>query len=433
MKLSIIGAGYVGLVTGACFAELGHDVIVMDIDEDRVKKLSRGIVPIYEPGLDRLIKKNMSEERLRFTTNLEESTRDAEFHFISVWTPTAEDGSADLTAVFAVAEDLGKMLHKTKSKNPIVITKSTVPVGTGEEARRLIKKSFAGDFSIASNPEFLREGQAVADMMHPDRVVVGSDSAQASQRVMSLYKDVGGEKIMTDLATAEMIKYAANAFLATKISFMNEIANVCDILGADVDMVREGIGTDKRINKHFLYPGIGFGGSCLPKDARALHKFAQDKGYDFKVLKSVMEVNDQQCERIIEKLEKHVKDFKGKDIYVLGLAFKSNTDDVRESSAVDLIKRLQKKGAKVRAHDPEALITAQKVLEGDIAYHAQPLRGVEGADAIIIATEWPEFRELPWGDIKGLMKNPLVIDGRNLLDPTTMREHGFEYESIGRK
>ncbi|MAG28784.1 UDP-glucose 6-dehydrogenase [bacterium] len=430
MKLSIIGAGYVGLVTGASFAELGHDVTIMDIDDEKIRKLEKGIIPIHEPGLDRLIDKN--SDRISFTTNMEQVVREADIHFICVWTPPLEDGSADLTAVRSVARELGKNFKKLKAKNQIVVTKSTVPVGTGKKIRALIRQTYKNEFSVVSNPEFLRESQAVADMMRPDRIIIGSNDNIAAQKVAEIYKDVKAPIIITDLATAEMIKYAANAFLATKISFINEVANVCDLVGADVEQVAEGIGSDKRIGKSFLKAGMGYGGSCFPKDVRALHQFSNDSGYDFKLLKSVIEVNEQQRNLIIDKLNKHLKIMNGKNILVLGLAFKAYTDDVRESVAIDVINRLQKEGANISAYDPLALINAQKHLGEDVIFVGKAYDGAQGADAIVIATEWPNFKDLDWPSIKDLMRKPLIIDGRNLLDPNEMRRMKFTYEGVGR-
>lgn len=433
MKISIIGAGYVGLVTGAGLADLGHEVTIMDINEARINKLSRGIVPIHEPGLTRLIEKHIRGSQLDFTANLEEAVNGADIHFIAVWTPPLPDGQADLSAVEAVAKSLGEIFKRRNIENPIVVTKSTVPVGTGARVRQLIAENFAGAFSVISNPEFLREGQALADMMHPDRIVVGGDNEEAVRTVASLYEKINAPLVLTDLATAEMIKYAANAFLATKISFINEVANVCEVVGADVDMVKEGIGLDKRIGKAFLYAGLGYGGSCFPKDVRALQQFANHKGYDFKLIKSVIEVNEQQRQLFIGKLKKHLKDLKNKEILVLGLAFKANTDDVRESAAIDIIKRLQAEGAKIRAYDPAALITAQAVLGGEIKYVGNPVVGSKGVDAIVIATEWPDFKNLDWQQIKTLVARPIIVDGRNLLDAKTLRDIGFIYEGVGRR
>jgi len=431
MKVSIIGAGYVGLVTGASLAELGHDVIIMDIDRARIEKLDKGIVPLYEPGLDRLINKN--SENISFTTKMDEVIREADIHFICVWTPPMEDGSSDLSAVRIVARELGKNFSKRKIKKPIIVTKSTVPVGTGKVIQRIIRKEYKGDFAVVSNPEFLREGQAIADMMHPDRIIVGSKDKEASDTVASLYEDLRVPTIITDLETSEMIKYAANAFLATKISFINEVANVCDLVGADVEDVAEGIGMDKRIGKAFLDAGMGYGGSCFPKDVRALQQFADNSGYDFKLLKSVIEVNEQQRQQIVDKLVRNFKNLKKKNIFVLGLAFKAHTDDIRESGAIDLINRIQKLGAKVCAHDPLALLNAQREMDDKIKFVAQPHEGAQGADAIVIATEWPEFRDLDWSMIKKQMKKPVIIDGRNLLDPRQMKAHGFIYEGVGRR
>ncbi|MDP3995525.1 MAG: UDP-glucose/GDP-mannose dehydrogenase family protein [bacterium] len=430
MKISIIGAGYVGLVSGASFAEFGHDVMIMDIDSERIEKLDRGIVPIHEPGLDRLLAKN--SDRISFTADLEEAVRESDIHYICVWTPPLEDGSADLSAVRSVARDLGKQFAKLKVKNPIVATKSTVPVGTGLVIRRLIRQSYKDDFAVVSNPEFLRESQAVADMMRPDRIVIGSNDEEAAKTVASIYRDVKAPLIMTDLATAEMIKYAANAFLATKISFINEIANVCEATGANVDQVAEGIGADPRIGKAFLKAGMGYGGSCFPKDVRALHQFSDANGYEFKLLKAVIEVNEQQRQLIVDKAAKHLKILNGKNILVLGLAFKAHTDDVRESGAMDIINRLQTQGANISAYDPLALLNARKHLNDLVILVRDAHEGALGADAVVIATEWPEFRDLDWAKIQSIMRKPLIIDARNLLDPEAMRKLKFTYEGVGR-
>jgi len=433
MNISIIGAGYVGLVTGASLAELGHTVTVMDIDEERIARLDRGIIPIHEPGLNRFIEKNTGDGRLSFTTSTEQAVRDADVHFICVWTPPQEDGTADLSAVRAAARALGREFSAQNKKDQIIVTKSTVPVGTGKMIQKIIREEFKGDYAVVSNPEFLREGQAVADMMHPDRIVVGSNNQGAAEVVLSLYEKIKAPALVVDLETAEMIKYAANAFLATKISFINEVANVCERVGADVDMVAEGIGMDPRIGKHFLKAGIGYGGSCFPKDVRALRQFANHEGYDFKLLKSVIEVNEQQRATVVEKLLRHLDDVRDKDILVLGLAFKAHTDDVRESAAIDIIRRLQKLGARVRAYDPLALINAQRVLDENVTYVRHPHDGSEGADAIVIATEWPEFRDLDWKLIKSKTRTPVLVDGRNLLNAQEMKKHGFKYEGVGRK
>lgn len=433
MKISIIGAGYVGLVTGACLSELGHEVVVMDIDEARIEKLQRGIVPIHEPGLSRLIAKNALDGRLDFTVSLEEAVKASEIHIIAVWTPPLPNGQADLSAVEDVAKNLGEIFARLTPRKPIVVTKSTVPVGTGARIRELIGQSYREPFAIVSNPEFLREGQAIVDMMHPDRIVIGGDDEEAVGAVVSLYENLPAPRILTDLATAEMIKYAANAFLATKISFINEVANICELVGADIDMVKEGIGSDPRIGKAFLYAGLGYGGSCFPKDVRALQQFSNHHGYDFKLLKSVIEVNEQQRQLIVNKLLKHLKSLADKDILVLGLAFKANTDDVRESAAIDIVRRLQGSGAKIRAYDPAALLTAQKILVGDIKYVGHPHDGVKGVHAIVIATEWPDFKDLDWPYIRSQVANPLIIDGRNLLDAKLLRGLGFTYEGVGRK
>ncbi|MBI2637151.1 MAG: UDP-glucose/GDP-mannose dehydrogenase family protein [Parcubacteria group bacterium] len=430
MRLSIIGAGYVGLVSGAAFAEFGHEVIIMDIDREKVEKLERGIVPIHEPGLERLLSKNA--DRISFTASIEEAVREADVHFICVWTPPMEDGSADLSAVRAAARELAKQFARLKVKAPIIVTKSTVPVGTGVAISRLVRQKYKGEFSVVSNPEFLRESQAVADMLRPDRIVIGSNDAEAAATVADIYRGVSAPLVMTDLATAEMIKYAANAFLATKISFINEIANICELVGADVVPVAEGIGSDPRIGRAFLRAGMGYGGSCFPKDVRALHQFSNASGYDFKLLKSVIEVNEQQRQMVVDKVGKHLKILNGKNILVLGLAFKAHTDDVRESGALDIIERLQAQGANISAYDPLALLSARKKLNDSVILVGSAKEGAQGADAIIIATEWPEFKELDWAAIKGMMRRPVIIDARNLLDPGEMKKLMFVYEGVGR-
>ena len=432
MQVSIIGAGYVGLVTGACLADLGHEVMIMDIDRERIEKLEKGIIPIHEPGLDRLIQKNSLEGRLLFTTDLIEAVEHSVLSFICVWTPPQPDGRADLSAVRKVGRDLGAIFAKKKTQSPIVAIKSTVPVGTGREVGKIIAKFFKGKLAIVSNPEFLREGQAVADMMHPDRIVIGGEDEAAVKKVMELFAGIRSEIIITDLPTAEMIKYAANAFLATKISFINEVANVCERVGADVDMVAAGIGSDSRIGPSFLRAGLGYGGSCFPKDVRALQQFANKGGYDFKLLKSVIEVNEQQRGLIIKKLVKHLKNLPGKQVMVLGLAFKSNTDDIRESAAIDVVSRLIKHGVKIRVFDPAALLNARKILGDTVEYLSHPQGGAAGLDAVVIATEWPEFRELDWPAIQNAMRKPFIIDGRNLLNAPAMRAMGFIYEGVGR-
>lgn len=430
MNISVIGAGYVGLVTAGCMAEMGHDVVVMDSDSKKIEKLRSGIIPIHEPGLDRIINKN--SDKIVFTDKMEEVVRLSGIHFICVWTPPKEDGEADLSAVKAVSKNLADEFVKSKSKFPIVVTKSTVPVGTHKIIKEIIKEIFKGDFDVVSNPEFLREGQAVADMLRPDRIVVGSESLKAAEDVASLYLGLRSSIIITDAPTSEMIKYAANAFLATKISFINEVANVCELVGADVSKVAEAVGADKRIGKYFLNAGMGYGGSCFPKDVRALFHFSNAKGYDFKLLKSVIEVNEQQRKLVIAKLEKIIGNLKGKNILVLGLAFKSSTDDVRESGAIDIINRLVKKGANVTASDPLALLSAKKILDSKIEYSAQPEIASKEKDAIIIATEWPQFKTLNWSEIRSNMKNPVVVDGRNILNPKEMKDLGFKYDCIGR-
>jgi UDPglucose 6-dehydrogenase len=432
MKIAVIGTGYVGLVTGTCFAETGNDVTCVDIDKSKVEKLSNGQITIYEPGLEKLFIRNVREERLRFTTNLEEGILDAEIVFLALPTPPGEDGSADLKYILGVADHLGKILKDYK----VIIDKSTVPVGTSEKVKAAIEKNYKGEFDVASNPEFLREGVAVEDFMKPDRVVIGTESPRARKVLGELYAPFvrqGNPIIFMDERSAELTKYAANSFLATKISFMNEIAQLCERLGADVDMIRLGIGSDERIGKRFLFPGIGYGGSCFPKDVQALVKSSQETGYDFKILNAVMDVNERQKLHLLPGIKKYFNnDLSGKKIAIWGLAFKPNTDDIREAPALYIIKELLAAGAKVEAYDPEAMNNVKGVLGDQIVYSENQYDCLEEADALIICTEWNEFRTPNFLKMVTSLKNKVIFDGRNLFDTAAIKKLGFYYESIGR-
>ena len=433
MKLAVVGTGYVGLVTGTCFAETGNTVTCVDIDERKVTKLRNGEIPIYEPGLDALFDRNIKQGRLHFTTNLKEGIEGAKVIFLALPTPPGEDGSADLQYVLRVASDLGPLLEDYT----VIVDKSTVPVGTAEKVRAAIAEKANVEFSVVSNPEFLREGVAVEDFMKPDRVVVGTSSAKAQDVMDKLYAPMvrqGNPVIFMDEASAELTKYAANSFLATKITFMNEVANLCELLGADVDMVRKGIGTDTRIGKRFLFAGIGYGGSCFPKDVQALAKSAKNADYDFKILNSVMDINKEQKVRLIDKAKQHYGgDLSGKTIAVWGLAFKPYTDDIREAPALYNIEELVKAGAKVKAYDPEAMKNVRNIVGDDIEYCVDEYHAAEQADAIFIMTEWPIFRTPDFEKLSSILKGKVIFDGRNLYEPDAMKELGFVYYSIGRK
>ena len=431
MKIAVIGTGYVGLVTGTCFAETGNDVICVDIDTNKVQKLSNGQITIYEPGLEKLFLRNLKEERLKFTTNLEDGIRDAEIVFLALPTPPGEDGSADLKYILGVSDQLGKILKDYK----VIVDKSTVPVGTAEKVRAAIAKNYAGEFDVVSNPEFLREGVAVDDFMKPDRVVIGAGSERARKTMGDLYAPFvrqGNPVIYMDERSAELTKYAANSFLATKITFMNEVALLCERLGADVDMVRRGIGSDERIGKRFLFPGIGYGGSCFPKDVQALVKSSQEVSYDFRILNAVMDVNEKQKLHLMPKIKKFFGDLKGKHFALWGLAFKPNTDDIREAPALYMIDYLVKEGATVCVFDPEAMNNVRNLIGNKVVYAENQYEALEGADALIIATEWNEFRTPNFLKIVTSLKNKVIFDGRNLFDIAAIRELGFYYESIGR-
>lgn len=433
MKLAVIGTGYVGLVTGTCFAETGNDVICVDIDVEKVEKMKSGIVPIYEPHLDVLFERNIKEGRLKFTTNLEEGVKEAKVIFLALPTPPDEDGSADLSYVLGVAEQLGKIITDYK----VIVDKSTVPVGTAEKVHSVIAKNAKVEFDVVSNPEFLREGFAVDDFMKPDRVVIGTSSEKAKKIMNDLYKPFvrqGNPIIFMDERSAELTKYAANAFLATKITFMNEIANMCERLGANVDMVRIGIGSDNRIGKRFLFPGIGYGGSCFPKDVQALAKSAQEVNYDFKILKSVMEVNEKQKTSIVPKILNYFNnDITNKRIAVWGLAFKPDTDDIREAPSIYVINQLLEKGASIAAFDPEAMDNVRKIFGDKIDYAINQYTALKDADALVICTEWSVFRTPDFSKMKNALKNKVIFDGRNLYDLSVMKEEGFYYVSVGRE
>ena len=432
MKIAVVGTGYVGLVTGTCFSETGNHVTCIDIDEEKVNKLRNGVVPIYEPGLDVLFERNVRQERLEFTTDLAGGIKDAQVIFLALPTPPGEDGSADLQYVLRVAEDLGHLLENYT----VIVDKSTVPVGTAEKVRAKIASNAKAEFDVVSNPEFLREGVAVDDFMKPDRVVVGTQSEKAKKIMEMLYEPLvrqGNPIIFMDERSAELTKYAANSFLATKITFMNEVANLCELLGADVDAVRRGVGTDNRIGKRFLFAGIGYGGSCFPKDVQALAKSSSEANYDFKILNSVMEINEKQKTKLIPKVKAYFNnDLKGKTIALWGLAFKPYTDDIREAPALYNIDALLKEGAKVRAYDPEAMDNVKNLLGDKIFFAENEYEALEGADALFIATEWPIFRTPEFEKIGSKLKNKVIFDGRNLYQPRMMNDLGFEYHSVGR-
>jgi UDPglucose 6-dehydrogenase len=433
MKIAVVGTGYVGLVTGTCFAETGNTVTCVDIDTAKINKLNSGQLTIYEPGLEKIFLRNQKEGRLHFTTNLADGIAGAQIIFLALPTPPGEDGSADLQYILGVANDLGKII----SEYVIIIDKSTVPVGTAEKVHAAIATHAGVEFDVVSNPEFLREGVAVDDFMKPDRVIIGTSSERAKKALNDLYLPFvrqGNPIIYMDEKSAELTKYAANSFLATKITFMNEIANLCERFGADVDMVRKGIGSDERIGRRFLFPGIGYGGSCFPKDVQALAKSAKDVNYEFKILDAVMDINEKQKLHLIPKIKSHFNnDLKGKKIAVWGLSFKPNTDDIREAPALTIIEALLENGAEVSAYDPEAMINVKNILFNRIHFAEHQYEALADADALVIATEWSEFRTPDFGRIISLLKNKVIFDGRNLFDLNKMEEMGFHYISVGRK
>ncbi len=441
MKIAVVGTGYVGLVSGTCFAETGNTVTCIDIDKNKVDKLSNGEITIYEPGLEKLFLRNLREHRLLFTTNLTEGVKDAQIIFLALPTPPGEDGSADLKYVLGVAKDLGKILKPTEFK--VIVDKSTVPVGTADKVSNAVLQSgkeigvdLSEAFSVVSNPEFLREGVAVDDFMKPDRLVIGTSSEKAKKIMGDLYAPFvrqGNPVIYMDEKSAELTKYAANSFLATKISFMNEIAQLCERLGADVDLVRKGVGSDERIGRRFLFPGIGYGGSCFPKDVQALVKSAEEVKYDFKILKAVEDVNEKQKLHLIPKIEKYFNgNLKGKHFALWGLAFKPNTDDIREAPALYMIDALTAAGATITAFDPEAMANVKRLIGNKISFVESEYDALDNADALIIATEWSEFRTPDFDIINSKLKNKVVFDGRNVFEVKQMKDLGYHYESIGR-
>ncbi len=432
MKVSVIGTGYVGLVTGTCLAETGNEVVCVDIDKEKVQRMRTGKVPIYEPHLDVLFERNIQAKRLKFTTELKKGLDHGDIIFLALPTPEGENGSADLKYVLGVADEIGKLISEYK----VIVGKSTVPVGTSEKVRKAIAKNAKGEFDVVSNPEFLREGFAVDDFLKPERIIVGSSSERAIKLMRKLYKPFvrsGNPVIIMDERSAELTKYAANSFLATKITFMNEIANFCELVGADVDKVRIGIGTDSRIGKRFLFPGIGYGGSCFPKDVKALYRSGKEAKYDFKILNSVIEVNKMQKMALIPKIKKYFgDDLDGKKFGLWGLAFKPETDDIREAPSLDIIKALLDSGASITAFDPEAMENVKRKLGDKISYAQGMYGALEDADALIICTEWGVFRNPDFQMMKELLKENVIFDGRNLYDLEEMESEGFHYESIGR-
>jgi UDPglucose 6-dehydrogenase len=432
MKITVVGTGYVGLVTGTCFSETGNKVTCVDIDKSKVEKLSNGQITIYEPGLEKIFLRNIKEGRLTFTTELASAIEGAEIIFLALPTPPGADGSADLKYVLGVADHLGKILKDYK----VIVNKSTVPVGTADKVSAAIAKNYKGEYDVVSNPEFLREGVAVDDFMKPDRVVVGTRSERAKKVMSDLYAPFvrqGNPVIFMDERSSELTKYAANSFLATKISFMNEVAQLCERMGADVDMVRRGIGSDDRIGKRFLFPGIGYGGSCFPKDVQALIMSSDEVKYDFEILKAVEKVNANQKLHLVDKIKSHYKgDLKGKQIALWGLAFKPNTDDIREAPALSIIEALTSMGVAITAYDPEAMPNVKAQIGDKIKYATSQYEALTGADFLIIATEWSEFRTPDFERMEKEIKHKIIFDGRNLFEVSKMKELGYHYESIGR-
>jgi UDPglucose 6-dehydrogenase len=433
VKLCVVGTGYVGLVAGTCFAESGNDVVCVDIDAQKISRLQQGIVPIYEPGLEELIKRNVSEGRLTFSTDLAGAVRQSILCFIAVGTPAGEDGSADLAAVVRVAQEIATAMDGYR----VIVDKSTVPVGTAERVRQVVAARTSHPFDVVSNPEFLKEGAAVEDFMKPDRVVIGADGARAIDLMKELYSPfVRTERpiVVMSAASAEMTKYAANAMLAARISLMNEFANLCERVGADIDDVRRGVGFDRRIGHHFLFPGVGYGGSCFPKDVKAVIRSAEQYDLDFRLLRAAEEVNERQKRTLVDKVMTHFgQQVRGLRFAVWGLAFKPRTDDMREAPAVTVIDALQKAGADLHVHDPEALNEARRIFGDRVHYHRVNYDALQGAEALLIVTEWNEFRRPDFQRMRQLMKQPVVFDGRNIYDPNEMRQLGFIYYSVGRR
>jgi UDPglucose 6-dehydrogenase len=431
MNIAIVGTGYVGLVVGACFAENGHHVVCVDKDAAKVRGLQKGKVPIYEPGLEEIVKRNRSEGRLTFTTTLPRAVRASQVVFIAVGTPEAEDGSADLQHVLGVARDVARAMNGYK----VIVDKSTVPVGTSERVREAVRRETTHPFSVVSNPEFLKQGAAVDDFLKPDRVVIGADDPRGAEIMKELYAPftrTGAPIMVMDCASAELCKYAANAMLATRISFMNEVARVCDLYGANVDEVRRAVASDRRIGAAFLFPGVGYGGSCFPKDVKAIVKFSKDKNYKFQILEAVEAVNADQKGVLVAKMQRHFGSMKGKTIAVWGLAFKPKTDDMREAPAITIIQALLAQGVKVQAYDPEAVEVAKRHFGNKVTYAKRAYEALNGADGLALVTEWNEFREPDFARMRKLMKEPVIFDGRNIYNPAQMKAHGFTYFSIGR-
>ncbi|PIN86303.1 UDP-glucose 6-dehydrogenase [Candidatus Woesearchaeota archaeon CG10_big_fil_rev_8_21_14_0_10_44_13] len=432
MKITIIGTGYVGSVTGACLADLGNEVICLDVDKEKIEKFSKGIIPIYEPGLSDHVKRNVREKRLTFTTDSRKAIQGSDVIFIAVGTPSNDDGSVDMRYIDSAAADIGRHMNCYK----VIVDKSTVPVGTADKVKDIIRKNQKEkhDFDLVSNPEFLREGEAIKDFMNPDRVVIGVENAKAREMMLEIYKGIertGKPVLVTDVKTAEMIKYASNAMLATRISFMNELARLCEKAGADIKMVAKGMGLDTRIGPRFLQAGVGYGGSCFPKDVKGLISTAKDYGIDMKIVTAVEEVNEEQKRWMIPKIKKELGDLKNKRIAIWGLAFKPKTDDMREAPSITIINELQKEGAKITAFDPEAEHTAKHILK-NIDYTKDPYETLKGCDALVIVTEWDEFRNLDLNKVKSMLKRPIVFDGRNIYEPKEMRKLGFIYHGVGR-
>jgi UDPglucose 6-dehydrogenase len=433
MNIAVIGTGYVGLVVGSCFAESGNDVICVDNNADKVEKLRAGVIPIYEPGLPELVERNVREERLSFSTDLHEAVRRSLVIFMAVGTPPTPSGAADLTAVFNVAREIGKAMDRYK----VIVTKSTVPVGTAKKIREIIKKETKHPFDVVSNPEFLKQGAAVEDFMKPDRIIVGSDDPRPAEILRDLYAPfvrTGNPVMIVDVQTAEIVKYAANAFLAARISFMNEIANLCDVVGADVDMVRKGLASDSRIGPAFLFAGVGYGGSCFPKDTLALIETGREHAYEMKILQAVHDVNVNQPKRFVERVLQHFGgDVKGKRFAVWGLAFKPRTNDMRDAPVIPIIEKLLELGASIAAYDPEAMDEAKRILGSRIQLCATNYACLEGADALLLITEWQAFRNPNFERMKGMMRQPVIFDGRNVYEPQNLQEFGFAYYGVGKR
>jgi UDPglucose 6-dehydrogenase len=431
MKIAVVGTGYVGLVVGACLAENGNDVICVDKDEAKIRTLSRGKMPIYEPGLEEMVRRNRHEKRLTFTTLLPRAVRSSTIIFIAVGTPQDEDGSADLQHVLGVVRDVARSMNGYK----VIVNKSTVPVGTAGRVREVVRRESTHPFSVVSNPEFLKQGAAIEDFMKPDRVIIGAEDPRATELMQELYAPftrTGAPIMLMDCFSAELSKYAANSILATRISFMNEMANVCEVFGADVDQVRKAIGADRRIGTSFLFPGVGYGGSCFPKDVKALLRFSADHGYEFQILRAVEAVNEAQKQRLVAKIEGHFGSLKGKTIGIWGLAFKPRTDDMREAPSIAVIEKLLAGGARVQAYDPEAEPVARRIFGNRVSLADKSYDALTGADALAIITEWNEFREPDFGKMRKLLRTPVIFDGRNIYNPEQMRALGFTYFSIGR-